>query len=211
MKPKIRFFYYYIACIIIFCPITFQYCAPVFSELQSARTVGKNNIEATPFYTTTSGIQDHLGLQASYGVSSKVDIRARYEEIWAGIYDKGTHEKPVTVIGIGPKYRLIKNKMAFSVPLGRALGENHKDSWQVQPAMLLTLPAIKNKIEFTLSPKYLIIFGKPKDLPAVNLGASFSTNLDKWALRPEYGMLFYRGGENERQFSVGLSFTLHNR
>jgi hypothetical protein len=41
---------------------------------------------------------------------------------------------------------------------------------------------------------------------ALNLGAAFSTNLAKWALRPEIGYLFVVGG-GFIQFSLGLSLS----
>jgi hypothetical protein len=113
----------------------FYSCAPVFSELQSARTVGKNRFEATPSYSyityseegETDGIQNHLGTQAAYGISSKIDVRLRYEYIWLKDDDftGGTH-----VLGIGPKFGILENIIAFSLPVGRAFGEGTEETWE---------------------------------------------------------------------------------
>lgn len=184
-----------------------QSCAPVFSELQSARMVGKNRFEITNSYSSVSAtadeetemVQDHVGIQAALGISSRVDLRMRYERLSTGY----------SIIGFGPKVSIIKDRFAFYLPLGRALGEESKDSWQLHPTLLFTLPAIPQKLDITLSPKYLIPFCKEcADLVAVNFGLSFSSDLNKWAIRPEYGLLFNPEREgNLSHFSVGFSLA----
>jgi hypothetical protein len=45
---------------------------------------------------------------------------------------------------------------------------------------------------------------------AFNLGLGVSSDFNKWALRPEYDMLFNPGEEGHfGQFSIGLSFSLN--
>lgn len=190
-----------------------QSCAPVFSELQSARTVGKNRFELTPSYSTvsftsdkeTDGIQNHLGLRAAYGITPKLDLRFAYERIWPK--EEGEFSDGVDVVGIGPKVSLVENMVAVSLPVGRALGEDSKDSWQFHPTLLLTLPAVPDKFDITLAPKYLFTFCEDcEDLVAVNLGLALSSDLKKWAIRPEYGMLFNPGEEGHfGQFSLGVT------
>jgi hypothetical protein len=191
-----------------------QSCAPVFSELQSARTVGKNKIEATPSYSSvsyskdgkTEGVQNHMGVQLAYGISSKVDLRFRYEYIWLKKYGQSD---VINVVGIGPKFSLVENKIAFAVPIGRAFGEGTEDSWEVHPTLLFTIPAVKDKLDINLAPKLLVPLCKGYDnLVAINLGISFSNNLSKWAIRPEYGILFNPGASGHySQFSIGFSTT----
>lgn len=210
MKTKI----YGLLAIIFGLTVFFNSCAPVFSELQSARTVGKNKFEATPSYSSisyseegeTGGIQNHIGTQAAYGISSKVDIRFRYEYIW---FKDDEFKGGVHVVGIGPKVGLLENIIAFSLPIGRAFGDYTEDSWEMHPTMLFTLPAVKEKLEITLAPKYLITFCEDcKDYIAVNLGLSLSSDVTKWTIRPEYGVLFIPGESGHfSHFSVGLSYV----
>lgn len=198
--------------------LVLQSCAPVFSELQSARTVGQNHVEVTPSYTSTSvtsegetaGIQNHLGIQVAYGITDFLDFRARYENIWAK--GGGLFEGSISVIGFGPKVSIVENRVAFSLALGRALGEGSSETWQLHPTLLLTQPIIEDKIEATLSPKYLITFCEGCDnLFAFNLGLSLSSDLEKWAIRPEYGILLPPGGGGfYSQFSLGISTTFGN-
>lgn len=197
----------------------FTSCAPVYSELQSARTVGKNRVEALPYFTTTSfsadgetdGLQNHLGLQAAYGVTDKLDIRFRFEHIWTTLEDA---EGNAQMVGIGPKYNFVEDVLSAYLPVGRALGEGSSDSWQIQPTVLATLPAVKNVLDINLSPKYILTLGEGQsDYFAANLGLAVSTDLNRWAVRPEYGMCFplEEGSEGHfGQFSVGFSYTIGN-
>ena len=193
----------------------FQNCAPVFSELQSARTVGKDKIEVTPLFSSinyaedgeSNGIQNHLGLRVAYGISPKTDIRLAYEYIWLKDDKDG---EGISILGIGPKFSLLENKIAFYMPLGRAVGENTKDTWQLHPTFLFTYPVVEDKVDVTLSPKYLMTFCEGcDDLVAINLGFSFSNNLNKWSIRPEYGLLFNPGEKGHfGHFSLGVSAVI---
>jgi hypothetical protein len=197
--------------------IAFSGCAPVFSELQSARTVGKDKVDVTPLFSTvtvteegeTEGVQNHIGLQLAYGLSPKVDIRVRYEYVWPK--GDGEFSDGISVLGIGPKIGILEEKLAFSMPFGRAFGEATKDTWQLHPTLILSLPLLKDRIEFNLAPKYLMTFCKEcDDFVAINFGLAFSNNLSKWAVRPEYGLLYNIGEEGHvGQFSIGLSTVLN--
>lgn len=189
-------------------------CAPVFSELQSARTVGQNRFEFTPSYSSvamtaeseTDGIQNHIGLRAAYGITPRMDLRMVYERVWLKEDDFGDG---VDVIGLGPKFSLVENMVAVSLPVGRAFGEETDDTWQFHPTVLLTLPAIPDKLDITLAPKYLFTFCEDcDDLIAVNLGLALSNNLKKWAVRPEYGLLYNPGEDGHfSQFSIGVTYS----
>lgn len=207
--------------IVLVALISSQSCAPVFSEMQTARLAGAKHIELTPYYSSTATgnknedvdyttVQKHLGLQVAYGLLPEVDIRFRYENIWES---GGKFGDGISLIGFGPKVSFIKDKLAMSLPIGTAVGDGVTDSWQFQPSLLGTLPVIKDKIDFTVAPKFVVQFCDECDnFFAVNTGLSFSKDLSKWALRTEYGRLFYgkeQGGASH--FSVGFSVNLGKR
>jgi len=194
--------------------LIFQSSVPVFSELQSARMVGKSQFELTPMFSSVSGsdnddkehLQNEYGLQAIIGLSEKVDFRVRTEVI---TYEGGDYSDWGAIIGFGPKVSLIKDKLAVSLPLGTSLNEGFMNDWEFQPALLLTWPAITDKLDITLSPKYIWTFCEDcQNLAAVNIGLAISTDLTKWALRPEYGRLYDFGEPGHAgQFSIGFSRT----
>ncbi len=190
-------------------------CAPVFSDLQSARLAGKGNFEASPHFTSssytadseTNHVQNHYGLQLAYGISNRFDIRARYEFIGVDEDDENGGVK-ANVFGIGPKASLIKDRLAAFVPVGFAFGGDVDgiEEFEVQPTLLVTLP-IGQYIEVNPSAKGVI---GDEFYMAFNLGLGLSSNFDQWAIRPEYGMLFNPGEDGHYgQFSIGIMYKLN--
>jgi hypothetical protein len=177
-------------------------CAPVFSELQSAKLAGRGHHEFAANATRVSFSSDdnsdgagqtELGLQYAAGVSDRVDVRARY------VLVEGVH-----VVGVGPKVGLIRDRLAFSVPVG--LGLNADDSLQVHPTLIGTLSASRD-LEVNASVKYLIPLTENggDNLVAFNVGLGIGS--DRFKLRPEVGFMWNPGKEGRfAQFSLGMSF-----
>lgn len=180
-------------------------CAPVFSELQSAKLVGRHNVEITPSATTVSSsdsdgsehVQDEFGVQLATGVNDHLDLRARYVRV-----------EGVNVVAFGPKVGIVKDHLAFAIPLGLAFGADvdSGDSLQIHPTLIGTLPAGK-VVELNGSVKYLVpLSNKGGDnLVALNFGLGLGP--ERWKLRPEVGFLMNPGEEGHfTQFSLGFSF-----
>ncbi len=193
------------------CSVGSMGCAPVFSELQSAKLVGKRHVEVTPSFTSVSFSDDHgsdhvqneYGVQAATGVHDNVDMRLRYVRV-----------SGVNVLGAGPKFRLVTDKVALYVPIGFAFGAgvHSSKSWQVHPTLLLTAP-VNRHFEVDGSVKYLVpISDSDADKTvAFNLGVALGPgDVERWAIRPEIGFLFDPGEKGHyTQFSLGLSFRPH--
>lgn len=191
-------------------------CAPVFSDLQSARTVGKGQHEITPGYSSvgfssdgeSDGVQNELSFNYAFGLSDKVDLRFRYFYVW-GKGDDASFGDNINAIGIGPKISLVEDRVAVFLPLGLPFGDGVEDaSLQFHPTILLTQPLVPEKLDLTLGAKYITVFEEDAEgLVAFNLGAAFSTtNVRDWAVRLEYGRLFNPGEMGSYgQFSLGFS------
>lgn len=179
---------------------------PVFSELQSARFVGQKHFELTPLFSSVSvsdgknseNIQTEYGLHATIGLTVKVDFQIKSEVV---PYQGNDYFDTGFIVGLGPRISLIENKVALSLPFVGGF------EWEFQPALLLTLPAIPNKLDISLSPKYIFTICEDcQDFGAINFGLSISSDLSKWAIRPEYGRLFDFGEKGYvGQFSIGFS------
>jgi hypothetical protein len=132
--------------------IILQSCAPVFSELQSARMVGNNKLEITPLFSTVAGVdsssathlQNEFGVQAIYGISDRIDFRLRAEVI---SYQGNDYFDSGVVIGFGPKISFVTDKVALSLPFGIGIDGNFLDELEFQPSLFLTWPAIRGKLE----------------------------------------------------------------
>ena len=184
-------------------------CAPVFSDLQSAKLVGKGNFETTPNFTTTSfsdegetdHVQNHFGVQFGYGLSNRIDLKARYEYI-AIPYEDETLK--ANIFGIGPKISLLKDRIAAYVPVGFAFGGDVDgiDEFEIQPTLLFTVPVGKY---LEINPSVKGIIGE-EFYCAFNLGLGLSTNLNRYVIRPEYGILLNPGESGMvGQFSIGTT------
>jgi len=196
--------------------ILFSSCAPVFSDLQSARMTGKNNFELTPTGTLTNfrengdgeKVQNSIGFQASFGIHSKADVRFRFERIWlanGSIVDDG-----INIVGFAPKYSIIENRIAASLLFGCAIdGAGDIGAFELHPTMLFSFPVKQDKIDVNFSPKYLWSFDPDSEnFFALNLGLSASNDLKKWAIRPEYGLCFLPGEAGVfSQLSIGFSYN----
>jgi len=189
-------------------------CVAPFSDLQSAKLLGRGNVEVTPSYSSvsltadgdTQHIQSHYGVQAGYGLFGFMDLRLRYERIDATIEEESIG---VNVFGFGPKFRLLKNWLALYVPVGFAFGPDveSSQSWQVHPTLLATW-ALGKSIEINPSAKAMIPFqGDTGTLYAFNLGMALSTDVSKWAVRPEIGICTDFTGGHFMQFSIGFTLS----
>jgi hypothetical protein len=186
-------------------------CAPVFSDLQSAKLVGKGKVEVTPGFSSVSfsgeedsgHVQNHAGLQVATGVHDKVDLRVRYERV---MVEDGPG---INVLGFGPKVQLLKDHIAAYLPVGFAFGGDIETgkTWAVHPTLLLSGQVHPN-VEVNGSAKYLVPLHEEggDNLLAFNVGLGLGPAQGRWALRPEFGMLFNPGEEGHfNQFSIGLS------
>lgn len=145
-------------CVIL---LSFFRCAPLSSEMQSARLVGKSQVEITPGYSSiqfarsvnaeerkTESVGKLAGMQIAYGLSKKVDLRFRFEHFeYKGL--------TANVYSFGPKVSLIKDRVALYVPLWFI----NNTPAQLQPTMLFTVPIIGNKIDFNPSVKSILSLG----------------------------------------------------
>lgn len=206
MKRKIKpytFVHPFLA-VILMTMISFPACLPVYSEMQSARVVGKGKTEIAPHYTFTEELrenepmnQEHIAVQFAHGLSDRVDVRARVENV-------DGH----TIIGLGPKFQLDqKGKFALNLIGGASL--ESETSFQLHPSLIMSIPIVENSIEFTAAPKMIIpICSGCNSFYATNFNLALGKDIRKLAIRPEYGFAFKPGDEDLiGQFSLGISAT----
>lgn len=192
---------------------------PPFSDLQSAKMAGQGRVELTPHGSVvlsssegqTDHIQNNIGLQAAVGVTDFLDLRLRSEYLnhprSDSMYDDGSS---AYVFGFGPKFSLVRDRLAVFLPVGFAFGAEleSSDTWQFQPTLLATFP-LSTALEVNTSAKALIPFrGEQNTMYAANFGLGVSQNLRRWAVRPEVGILFDTEGEGfYLHFSLGLTLA----
>jgi hypothetical protein len=169
-------------------------CAPIFSD---ARMVGKGRTEITPGLSgtgiTAEGESEHVtnnfGVQALVGVHERVDLGVGYLRSQVVDEDVG-----VNILEFGPKFSLVRDRVAFALPIGFLFGEDvdTADSWHFYPTALFTVPA-GNWVD--INPAVRVLIPTCDDcevLLGFNLGAGIKAG-GRTLLRPEFGVLVNPG------------------
>lgn len=188
-------------------------CATIYTEFQSAKTLGEGNSEITP---TVSGIwysfeeesgyaQTNVGLQYANGLTDRVDVRFRYEMVFPDGLDSGIGD--INVFAIAPKVSLLEDQLAYNMPIGFAFGEDIEtnETVEIHPTMIFTQD-LSDQVELNLSGKYIIPLDSDRDnLVAFNV--SFGGLLNSAIIRPSAGILL-NPGEEGIFFDVGLGLSV---
>ncbi len=186
--------------------------AQLFGFSQSARVSGEGGWEIAPQFASFSYINDGsstsvlkiLGLANSIGVSTNTDIRISYERYWI---NGGEISEGGNFLMFGPKFSMKKDRSVFSLPIGNTFGNEGDDAWQIHPSFIFTFPLIKDQMDLSVEPKYILTFCEDcNDLFAFNFGLS-AGELNKWGLRFGYGLMYGLGDANEGHYSqLSLGF-----
>ena len=183
---------------------------------ESARMLPKGATELKASFTHTSqsvegasgSLSNGFGVGLGYGVSDRFNVKLRYERLIISDSDG----EGVDYLAFGPKIALKPNKIALLVPLGVYLygGES---TWGIHPNLLFTMPGRTNQFEATLGARSDIFFEEGTDmLIGLNVGLGFSRDLDRWAVRPDFGVIFNPGEKGaDLTFGVGISYNLFKK
>jgi hypothetical protein len=89
---------------------------------------------------------------------------------------------------ISAKFSFIKDKLAFSAPLGFYFFSGGYTLYVFDPRLIYTYRANDN-FSLSIIPKGHIFFGGGGAalMPGLTLGFGLSSDLDQWAIRPEVG------------------------
>ena len=204
-------------------------CAPVNSIYDNAKLIekGKSKFIASVTKYKSSGknennervsqnLQNNLGIAYTYGLSDKVNLSARYENLkystvdyvngqWVSV--KGTEH----YISLAAKLRIKNEKMALYLPL-----EIYTGNVSIAPQFFYTGNLKTNKIDYTVAPKLIIPLGENLKengyvpLLGMNLGMGFSGNIAKYAIRPEIGILLNpKRSFTNFNYNFGLGLTIN--
>ena len=208
---------------------TFFGCSPItYSNLQSAKLVDKGKFEFTPSVTMpVFGEGYNYGIQTAYGMSEKFNLRLRLERIVLDIESNSdssdfigilirdifdTVPNNFTHLSFGLKYQLYNNSnvgySSIYLPISFTKADGSKNSMTfIEPTFIYSLSG--KYFEITPSIKVLVPIGSQsaESLLAYNLGFGISTNLSKWAILPEFGLLTSLDHKSvASNISLGLSF-----
>lgn len=190
--------------------------APVNSHYESARSLQKNNLEATGSFTNYSfaeegveSINNNFGLRLGYGITDNLDVKLQYQ--WMRPRDNTIREdiNGVNFFSIAPKYTFIDNMLALKVPFNYytyTSQDGSDNAFSLNPTLIGTYP-VNQHFEFGLATSYQIFFEEEDDFLGFALGFGFSQDLNRWAIRPEIGYQFIPDGFEDGFINFGFGFT----
>jgi hypothetical protein len=198
--------------------------APINTSYERAATLGKGGLELSGSYThysfsgdgESTATNNNYGGKVGYGINDKMDIKLRYEKLVpVGMEDSKFKANYISVI---PKFSIKDKKFAILVPISRynfkeesEAGETFKDhNYSIAPQFIGTFTTKSNQADLSFSIKGDYIIGSEggnEFLMGFSGGAGFSSNLDKWAIRPEVGYLF-KPGEPGGYWNMGVGFQV---
>lgn len=187
--------------------------APVNSSYESARTLGKGNIEASGMYShyiaaadgETENSNDNFGLRLGYGIGEKFDASLQYLHLNTALDEEGAFNG--NYFSLAFKYGLLQNYIAVSLPISAYL-YNSESTFAISPKLLFSYP-FNDKFETTFASKIDFYLEEDSDAAVgLNLGFGLSKDLNKWAIRPEAGYIF-DPGEEGGYWSFGVGFNYY--
>lgn len=202
---------------------------PVLNSYEKAGTLGRGNAEAAVSYTgyNTSAYErsahshNNYGIRTGYGFSDRFDLKGRYER-FTSVLRQGKREPATNYYSLIPKVALAPRFLSLSAPLSRytykEVIEGRSYSREVnsiasQLHFTYTVPG--NKMDLTAGLKADYVYGRrgwqrEQDLLfSTSMGAGFSTNVDKWAIRPEVGIMYSAANVTTYvSYGIGVQYTL---
>lgn len=179
---------------------------------ESARMLPKGEIELKGSFThvrfnaegESEKADNGIGLTAGYGINEKINVKFRYESL--------NNDGSINFISFGPKVALVQDRVAAALPIGMFFDEGETE-WFISPMFLFTIPNAKNTFEATLGVRGDKFFEEDSDLLiGLNLGFGLSKDLSRWAIRPDFGVVFNPGEEGAfLTFGVAANYNIAPR
>jgi hypothetical protein len=205
--------------------------APLNLSYDSAKTLDKGQLEVQGAYSryyaandtlSSALINDNYGFTVGYGITDKFTMKFRYEymkptvtfqKIFGDISDSFKGMNSMSYFEVNNKLRLVKDNLSLSLPLGAYIYnstvfdiKNGGMGWlSFDPRLYISFFRSTNIFELTIVPKAHVLVGSfgGYGMLGISLGIGLSSNLDRWAIRPEIGYDKYLS------FGVGASVNFN--
>ncbi|HQH24087.1 MAG TPA: hypothetical protein PLM01_11095 [Bacteroidales bacterium] len=196
--------------------------APLNSVFENATLPSKHELQVKASASTYYGPQfdfgeedskslihynDNIGIALRFGFTDKFNLGFRYEHLFIrNEFELFDETEPYTgklnYYELSSKINLKEDKMALDIPLGLYDYEG-EFILALDPRYIVTFRRSQN-FEINLFPKiHIFMCDGIQIIPAIGAGLGLSSDLDKWAFRPEIGLdgnLFFGAG-----FTVNLN------
>ena len=205
------------ASLIISCALFF-FCtscvAPVnlVHDNASMLDVGKWKVAASAAQYYSGGgdskLNTNFGIMAFYGVAERTTLHGRFERLtntggFLDLSDGWSAGAGINYAEIGAKFGLIEDRLALDLAMSSY--SNTGDHVLVLDPRLIFTTRFNQNVELSAIGKAHIFMSQlgAFPVPAVSLGLGLSTDLDRWAIRPEVGVDGYLSWGIGVEFHIG--------
>ena len=173
--------------------------APVNLTYESAKVLNEDawdvqgNVSAY-YYPGDYGLTNlNYGLKLGYGITDRYTMKLRYEhlktpDMLGFVRDLVPDADPVYW---EMHYFEIESKLALNRPgrtIGLPIAYYSTGAFSFDPRFYFTFKNSRKTVDFSFIPKVHMFFGdEPYLIPGISVGFGFSSDLDRWAFRPEVG------------------------
>jgi hypothetical protein len=196
--------------------------APVNSSYESARTLNKGQVELTGNYSSytlrtedeyedkgTEKVNKNYGFRIGYGITPRFDLKLRYERLIPALREDEEQLDGANYFALTPRYAILNNHLTAALDIGfysYYLKEDRQSDamFFITPRIILTYPS-KKYFDLTLNAK-MDVLPSWGTYWGLNLGCGISSDLTKWALRPEIGLINDFNGTT--WFNAGAAIVL---
>ena len=205
------------AFILLMLCIMFQNCTTAVNSLfEDAGLLDKNQKQISPHISKyvairisdylgneVSLVNTNIGLSYSYGINSRLNIKARFEFLFYG----ENLNKNIKFISIAPKFKIRKENLSMIIPFEYYF----VNEIYLSPQLIYTKTIRENKLNLTIAPKFILplmpTVTKFPISPGINVGMGISKDLSKYAIRPEFGFLMFPYNLEIYQFNFGIGYS----
>ena len=218
MKRAIRFLIFFILSLAVgscMIPVNLNYETAEIREKGDVAFTGSLSQQVPRSYelkdTNWSPKELSFGGRMDVGVGERSNLSVRYENTFISYDLRQNFIELQWKIALGKHYFDPDNelKIAIGIPMQFYFYEGY-EGYILNPRLYFTFFTLSKNFRFTAIPKAFVIYdyyvAENVGFPLVGFGMSFngafSTNLEKWAIMPEVGLL----GEESLSFGCGLVF-----
>ncbi len=204
--------------------------APVSNSFESAKTLDKGQIDVMGNYSVaflnwedetgdkqTDQTNNNFGFRIGYGIVDRFDLKLRYERLMPVMQEDKDMLDGANYFGLTPRYAIVKNKLTAGLGLGlysyKIKETEETDAFSdsefaISPGLAFTIPSDKN-FDVTLGTKIDFFTEGGGNIWHLNLGFGISSDVTRWSLRPELGLIKDLDNFSDYSwFTGGVAFIL---
>ncbi len=168
--------------------------APVNLPFESARMLKKGDVDVqgnlSAYLASGDLVNTNFGGKIGFGLTDVHTLKLRYERLQPTAvryqFSGSAYENRTPAAN----YFEMENKFKTGrrSAFGLTIGYYSFNILSIDPRYYITFANPENTFEFTLAPKvHIFVKERASFMPGLSLGFGLSSDLDRWALRPEVG------------------------